>query len=235
MNNIDRMPLKPVEKDSLYTKIADSIYEYIRKNELKPGERLPSERKMAETLNTSRNSLREGLRVLETRGILKVKVGSGVYLADQQIKKSRKELNIDDVTTEEMQELQTILDHQAVLNAIARGTSVEKEKLIKIGEEMLELYSNSVYSHSLDYSFHDTLYRMGKNTAVRRIINFIRDERFVRREESDQDNNSVWLKTVPEHLILAKAIWDCDEAEAIKAMDEILDYGFSLFEDVEHV
>ncbi len=40
-------PLEPISKESLYTKVADSIYNYIRINELKPGERLPSERKMA--------------------------------------------------------------------------------------------------------------------------------------------------------------------------------------------
>ena len=34
--------LEPVEKDSLYLKISDSIYNYIRMNNLQPGDKLPS-------------------------------------------------------------------------------------------------------------------------------------------------------------------------------------------------
>lgn len=72
--------LKPVEKDSLYLKISDSIYNYIRMNNLQPGDKLPSERDMAAMLKTSRNSVREALRILEDRGSIYVKTGSGVFI-----------------------------------------------------------------------------------------------------------------------------------------------------------
>ena len=60
--------LKPVEKDSLYLKISDAVYSYIKMNNLQPDDKLPSERDMAAMLQTSRNSGREGLRILEDRG-----------------------------------------------------------------------------------------------------------------------------------------------------------------------
>ena len=54
-------------------KISDSIYSYIKINELQPGDKLPSERDMAAMLKTSRNSVREALRILEDRGLIYVK------------------------------------------------------------------------------------------------------------------------------------------------------------------
>ncbi len=67
--------LKPVEKDSLYLKISDAVYSYIKMNNLQPDDKLPSERDMAAMLQTSRNSVREGLRILEDRGLIYVKTG----------------------------------------------------------------------------------------------------------------------------------------------------------------
>jgi len=47
---------------------------------LKPGDRLPAERQLARNLNVSRNSLRRLLHVLEGRGMVEVRKGSGTYL-----------------------------------------------------------------------------------------------------------------------------------------------------------
>ena len=44
--------LKPVEKDSLYLKISDAVYSYIKMNNLQPDDKLPSERDMAAMLQT---------------------------------------------------------------------------------------------------------------------------------------------------------------------------------------
>ena len=76
----NRISMKPIEKKSLYLKISDSIYRYIQMNNLQPGDKLPSERDMSSMLQTSRNSVREALRILEDRGLIYVKTGSGVFI-----------------------------------------------------------------------------------------------------------------------------------------------------------
>ena len=214
--------LKPVEKDSLYLKISDAVYSYIKMNNLQPDDKLPSERDMAAMLQTSRNSVREGLRILEDRGLIYVKTGSGEHSAIS--------VRLTECTTEELQELQTILDHQAVLNAISRGTREEKEKLVSIASELMEKYSQNIYSHTLDYSFHTELYEMGRNKAVHQVIQGIRDRRFVQRENADGENDSVWLATIPQHFQLAEAIFNSNSAAALAAVDEILEHGFSLID-----
>lgn len=220
--------LKPVEKDSLYLKISDSIYSFIKMNNLQPDDKLPSERDMAASLQTSRNSVREALRILENQGIIYVKTGSGVFVANPYGENSAISIRLTDCTLPELQELQKTLDRQAVLNALTRGTPQQKAELVSIGSKMVDLYSENTYSHTLDHRYHTLLYKMGKNNAIHQLINMIRDTRFVQRQEADYENNSIWLPTVPAHLDLAEALQREDTASAMAAIDTILEYGFSL-------
>ena len=220
--------LKPVEKESLYLKISDSIYSYIKVNDLQPGDKLPSERDMATMLQTSRNSVREALRILEDRGLIYVKTGSGVFVSNPYGQKNTLSIRLTDCTMDELQDLQNILDHQAVLNAINSGTREQKEKLLSIASEMQELYQKNIYSHTLDHSFHSLLYKMGHNNAIHQLITKIRDTRFVYRADTDRENDSIWLPTVPDHFTLAEAIFYQNSAAALDAIDTINRYGFSL-------
>ncbi len=63
-----------------YQKAIDYLYGQMKTGELKIGARLPTERSIAETLQISRNSTREALRILENNGILESRRGSGNYL-----------------------------------------------------------------------------------------------------------------------------------------------------------
>lgn len=61
--------------------VSGSLRALILGGELKPGDRLPSQRDLAEQLGVSRPSVREALTELEAMGLVIVKVGSGVYVA----------------------------------------------------------------------------------------------------------------------------------------------------------
>lgn len=57
--------------------VIQRIHQAIADGELRPGDRLPSERDLSSALGVSRTSVREAIRVLEALGIVKVRVGSG--------------------------------------------------------------------------------------------------------------------------------------------------------------
>lgn len=220
--------MKPVEKKSLYLKISDSIYNYIRVNDLRPGDKLPSERDMSEMLETSRNSVREALRILEDRGLIYVKTGSGVFIKDTYGSGGTLAFQLKGCSLKEIQELQMALDRQAVLNAAARASQEEKQELCTIASEMVRLAKENIYSHTLDHSFHEKLYACGKNNAIEQMIIRIRQNRFIIRSEQEQENESVWLPTVPEHLDLARALLENEREKAIHAIEVINEYGFQL-------
>jgi len=57
--------------------VAQSIAEYILNEDLKAGDALPNEKVMTESLAVGRATLREGLRLLETQGVLVIRPGPG--------------------------------------------------------------------------------------------------------------------------------------------------------------
>ncbi|WEG37138.1 FadR/GntR family transcriptional regulator [Amygdalobacter nucleatus] len=220
--------LEPIERDALYLKIADAIYSYVRLNKLQQGDKLPSERKLAESLQISRNSLREALRLLEARGILYAQVGKGVFVDDIYGQKGKFVAQISGYTLDEMRELQILLDHKAVANAIEKGGVAEKERLVSIAQNMQLNATKGIYSHTLDFDFHHLLYKMNDNKAIHQLLDRIRDERYICREDMAKENTDIWLQTVPQHLSLSLAIQANDIKSAIAEMDKILNYGFKL-------
>lgn len=66
----------------VYLEIVKQLKHIIEKNELNPGDRLPSERELSERLNVGRSSVREALRALELLGLIETKRGEGTYIRD---------------------------------------------------------------------------------------------------------------------------------------------------------
>ena len=76
------MPFEPVLQEKLSQGVVRQIEGLILRGILRPGERLPSERELSETMNVSRPSLREALADLQERGLLMSRAGAGVFVAD---------------------------------------------------------------------------------------------------------------------------------------------------------
>ncbi len=60
--------------------VYEQIKELIKNGELKPGDKLPSERELAEIMNVSRSSVREAILKLECMGIVEQRHGEGTYV-----------------------------------------------------------------------------------------------------------------------------------------------------------
>jgi GntR family transcriptional repressor for pyruvate dehydrogenase complex len=71
-----------VQRTHLYDQIANQLEELIITNKLQPHSRLPSERELAEWLGVGRPTIREATRVLQDRGLVELKPGSGTYVRE---------------------------------------------------------------------------------------------------------------------------------------------------------
>ena len=74
------MKFREITPVRLYESVIEQVMNLIKNNKLKPGDKLPPERELAEKLSISRGSLREAFRVLESRGLIKSKPGGGRYI-----------------------------------------------------------------------------------------------------------------------------------------------------------
>src|SRR6202050_5504450 len=70
-----------VRKNKVYEEVAKQIERLILKK-LKPGDKLPSERELAEMLQVSRSSIRDAIRGLELMGLVEPRQGAGTIVRE---------------------------------------------------------------------------------------------------------------------------------------------------------
>ena len=78
--------IKSIEVESPTDKIIQQLKQLITTGQLKPGDRLPAERVLAERLGVGRSYVREAIRKLEFFGLLKTSPQSGTYVSGYSIK-----------------------------------------------------------------------------------------------------------------------------------------------------
>ena len=72
--------LNPVKNIKVYEAIIEQIKDSVKNGELKSGDKLPSERELAEKLQVSRTSVREALKALSMLGLIDSKHGDGNFI-----------------------------------------------------------------------------------------------------------------------------------------------------------
>ena len=121
--------------EKTYEKVVEYVKEEILAGRLHPGDRLLSEREMAEKLGSSRNSVREGLRVLDNIGVVSSQHGSGNYIS----------LNFDETMTEvlsfmyllkgiredQLTEFRRSIEREALALAVERVTEEQKREMLE--------------------------------------------------------------------------------------------------------
>lgn len=79
-SDVTLRPLEGARRETTTTEIARRLLEYFLAGHFAPGHRLPSERKLAETLGVGRSVVREALKSLTLLGIVEVRQGDGTFL-----------------------------------------------------------------------------------------------------------------------------------------------------------
>jgi DNA-binding FadR family transcriptional regulator len=77
VTSVERTTFRPLQR---YEQIAERLADDIRSGVLAPGERLPSERDLARTLEVSRASVREALASLQLQGVVETRHGAGTFV-----------------------------------------------------------------------------------------------------------------------------------------------------------
>jgi GntR family transcriptional repressor for pyruvate dehydrogenase complex len=77
-----RLPIEPVQRSRLSQQVIVQLCQLMQSGQIEPGDRLPSERDLAEQLAVSRPCLREALRALELSGLIESRHGGGTYVRD---------------------------------------------------------------------------------------------------------------------------------------------------------
>ena len=71
------------KRKTLAETTAEEIKQIIQRNGYEPGQKLPTEKEMTDSLGVGRNTLREALRILQSHNIVTIRQGSGSYISEK--------------------------------------------------------------------------------------------------------------------------------------------------------
>ena len=152
-----------LRREHLRVQIAESIQQMIAAQQLQPGDQLPSERELARQLGVNRATLREGIRLLEQRGLVQMKVGSGTYITD--VAQATVADSIEryfvfgSCSHEDLITLRDILEPEMAALAAERATAEDLARLRELVERMEVTFANNdIASYAAaDAEFHEAL------------------------------------------------------------------------------
>lgn len=218
--------IRRVTKISISEEIAKQIMDLISSGDLKPGQRLPSERELCEKFGASRSSLREALRCLSIVGVVNARVGEGTSIAVDGEKFLRKIIEWRMITEKHqianLLKVRTALEGVSASDAALHGTEDDIEKLRKLLAKMEGTLKKEKAFAALDLEFHCTLANISGNSLLSDMISLIRSQVAKALHTVLHLPNAIPLSH-KEHTAVFKAIELHDPEAARKAMQDHLD------------
>jgi len=214
-----------ISKKTFSQLIVDQIQKRILAGELDPGDKLPSERALAEMFSVSRATVREALRALQYMGILDIRLNDGAYLSDRINLLSdhfRTSYLLKQFTLMELLEARQFMEVAVASLAAKRATPEHIARLKRIYSRELECRDDMDSFSEADVAFHFTLTEACQNSFF---LNMIKPVRQLLKETNiDQYKkpNQAYI-TAEYHGRILAAIIKGDIAEAEKVMKEHMD------------
>ncbi len=220
--------LKPIKSARIYTKVVEQLKDLITKGELRPGQRLPSERELASKLNIGRPSVREALRVLEAIGYIEVRLGLGVFIREHANGLEEQEMNFiinsvlkEKSRTKHLYEARELIEPNLAGLAAERITETEIAKFQDYFKDIKEKIESDTICFEDDKKFHLLLAEAAKNDFLKFLLIFILESLNADLKEYFEIEGRK-KQSYLEHLKIFKAIKENNSEKANKIMEEHL-------------
>lgn len=217
-------PPMPAETQRLYERIAQKLASDIARGEYKVGQRLPSERELAQSFSVSRPTVREAIIALELDRLVEVRVGSGVYVTH--IEPPGGKAGATDIGPFELLEARRSIEGEACALAATRIDDTQLAELVELVNEMrTENEHDVVLSEDADRRFHEVIAAATQNSGMIAAVKMLWDAR-TRSPQSRSLSTKVRATGVKpridEHTAILKALRQHDADAARAAMREHL-------------
>jgi GntR family transcriptional regulator, transcriptional repressor for pyruvate dehydrogenase complex len=220
LNNLKEVGVqKPVDV------IIRQVKDLLISGQLKPGDKLPPERKLSEKFGVGRTSVREALRKLEFYGILKTRPQSGTFVASIGI--SALETLISDVLKIDSYSFLSLVETRELLEVASVSYACERhnpEDILRL-EISLNNYLEKAEKHisavEEDLMFHLTIAEIGKNKVLKSMLLIIIPDIISNYSIFNVCETST-NKALEEHKLLFAQIKNRDSQSAALTMKEHL-------------
>jgi GntR family transcriptional regulator, transcriptional repressor for pyruvate dehydrogenase complex len=225
-----------IKLERVSEKVANQLKKVISDGLFKVGDRVPSERELAEQMGVSRPSVREAIQLLELQGMIETVHGGGSVVRNVTEQDIGKPIEIflkeDRHRVLELTEVRAFMESWAARQAGLHRTDAEVERIRGYLEEMERDFEKGEIRSEIDFKFHTEIAAATHNTIFVHLIDSIyqllnysikvhREEVFVQRSEQE--------KILNHHRAIFKAIEARDPDAAEAAMNEHLRFVVAEF------
>lgn len=168
MRNEIKVQLQPVQTKRASEEIYEQIRQFILNGEIKPGERLPSERKMMDMMHRSRPTIREAMRMLEREGYIKIYSGSSGAVVqeisvDNAVQSLETIMQFQQLNVENILEFRRMTESVGAKLASQRRTEDDLQKMEEILENAEQSVGDAESFIDYDMQFHLAVAEASKN------------------------------------------------------------------------
>jgi GntR family transcriptional repressor for pyruvate dehydrogenase complex len=160
--------MERIKKKSVTDQVYDMLKKSIQDGEFKPGEQLPTEKQLSETLGVSKTSVRAAIQKLASIGVIETKVGLGSFVTDlnpDQLFHHICDFLLSDNDINEITQYRIATEMATVKCAIQYATEENYKRMENLVKQMCDsLQHHDLILHGkLDYEFHMELCHATQN------------------------------------------------------------------------
>jgi GntR family transcriptional repressor for pyruvate dehydrogenase complex len=214
--------MSKVIRNKVYNSVVEKIIKKMQDENLKVGDKFPTERELSEEYGVSRSSIREGLSVLESAGYIEVKPRSGIRILanpTEQIYNSLTKSIDTNVSPIDLLEVRMGIECNAAYFAAQRKTF---EDIRNIEESYKKLESqNEKLEYDVDFQFHHSIAVASHNILLVQVFDAFLTEYRKQLQERYGWATKIYGNNSPslgEHYSIMQAIREGDGAKSEQAM-----------------
>lgn len=225
-----------ISKSTLSERLYEELQSQILSDELKKGEKLPSETALSDMYGVSRLTTRAALQKLAAVGLISIRTGEGSFVNGMNFDNIMEQIShlISQAEMDQyLPEFRTNIETQCITLAIARATDKELEHLEKLSLDMAESARDGNIEAYIqrDYKFHHYLCHMSSNPLYEMVYSAIK-ELFL---SSMKDNISYMTteelggggleKSARYHIDFVNILRSHDQEKALQKLSYIINYA----------
>lgn len=209
--------------------IVDQIRLLMRQGQLKPGDRLPPERDLCERFGVSRVTVREALRMLESSGLVEIRVGArgGAFVtapsSDRVGEGLADLLTLSVISAADVTEVRMILEAGLVPLVCERATEEDLAELEAICQRSEAALATGDYSMDMSLEFHIRVAQSTHNPAVVMLVESFRGPILMSLQQAHEAAPEMGGLGTREHEQFIQAVRRRDVDTASRIMSEHLE------------
>lgn len=219
----------PVSMGRISEVIVEQVRQLMRQGQLKPGDRLPAERELCEYFGVSRVTVREALRMLESSGLVEIRVGArgGAFVttptSDRVGDGLADLLSLSVISASDVTEVRLILELGIVRLVCERATDEDLRALDDVCARSEAGLRDGNYSAGLSAEFHAQVARATHNPAIAMLVESFRGPILMSLEEAKATAPEMGELGMLEHRQFVDAVRGRDPEAATNIMRQHLE------------